>query len=84
MGRPIVGEVVVLPLPQTNLQTGKRLWLFRAAAGCRFFPRRLSQDSFIRPQKLFALEQSGFLYVAGTIKPARLEQVKTNIRKLFS
>ena len=24
MGKPIVGEVVVLPFPQTNLQSGKR------------------------------------------------------------
>ena len=24
MGKPLVGEVVVLPFPQTNLQTGKR------------------------------------------------------------
>lgn len=24
MGKPLVGEVVVLPFPQTNLQAGKR------------------------------------------------------------
>lgn len=24
MGKPVVGEVVVLPFPQTNLQSGKR------------------------------------------------------------
>ena len=24
MGKPIIGEVVVLPFPQTNLQAGKR------------------------------------------------------------
>jgi hypothetical protein len=24
MGKPLVGEVVVLPFPQTNLQSGKR------------------------------------------------------------
>ena len=24
MGKPVVGDVVVLPFPQTNLQTGKR------------------------------------------------------------
>lgn len=24
MGKPVVGEVVVLPFPQTDLQTGKR------------------------------------------------------------
>jgi len=24
MGKPVIGEVVVLPFPQTNLQTGKR------------------------------------------------------------
>ena len=24
MGKPVIGEVVVLPFPQTNLQAGKR------------------------------------------------------------
>ncbi len=24
MGKPVIGEVVVLPFPQTDLQTGKR------------------------------------------------------------
>jgi hypothetical protein len=24
MGKPVIGEVVVLPFPQTNLQSGKR------------------------------------------------------------
>ena len=24
MGKPLIGEVVALPFPQTNLQTGKR------------------------------------------------------------
>jgi PemK-like, MazF-like toxin of type II toxin-antitoxin system len=24
MGKPLIGEVVVLPFPQTNLQSGKR------------------------------------------------------------
>jgi len=39
MGKPVAGEVVVLPFPQTNLQTGKRALVWPALI-LTFSPRR--------------------------------------------
>ena len=83
MGKPVVGEVVVLPFPQTNLQAGKRrpalvvadltgddLILCQITSQARsdsysiplaaadFERGRLAVDSFIRPSRLFTVEQS--------------------------
>jgi len=41
-------------------------------------------DSFIRPQRLFTVEQSVILYGAGKIKNAKLQEVKACIRQLFA
>ena len=109
MGKPIVGEVVVLPFPQTNLQSGKRrpalvvadlrgddLILCQITSQSRddefsikltfadFESGRLALDSFIRPQRLFTVEQSVILYVSGKIKNTRLQEVKARIRKIFA
>ena len=109
MGKPLVGEVVVLPFPQTNLQAGKRrpalvvadlpgddLILCQITSQSRsdgqsvplrvadFERGRLALDSFIRPQRLFTVEQGVILYAAGKIKNARLQEVKTRLRQLFA
>jgi mRNA interferase MazF len=109
MGKPLVGEVVVLPFPQTNLQPGKRrpalvvadlpgddLVLCQITSQMRsddlavplpvadFEHGRLAVDSFIRPQRLFTVEQSVILYAAGKIKEARLREVKARLRQLFT
>lgn len=109
MGKPVVGEVVVLSFPQTNLQAGKRrpalvvaelagkdLILCQITSQARsdgysiplttndFKKSRLSIDSFIRPNRLFTIEQSVILYAAGKVKDAKLEEVKSGIRKLFT
>jgi mRNA interferase MazF len=108
MGKPLVGEVVVLPFPQTNLQAGKRrpalvvadlpgddLILCQITSQSRndgqsvplpvadFERGRLALDSFIRPQRLFTVEQSVILYAAGKIK-TKLQEVRTRIRQLFA
>ncbi len=108
MGKPVAGEVVVLPFPQTNLQAGKRrpalvvaditgddLILCQITSQARsdsysiplaaddFERGRLAVDSFIRPSRLFTVEQSGILYAAATVKDAKLQQVKARIRQLF-
>ena len=87
MGKPLIGEVVVLPFPQTNLQSGKRrpalvvadlngddLILCQITSRFRsdgysvplaiadFERGRLSVESFIRPNRLFTVEQSVILY----------------------
>jgi mRNA interferase MazF len=109
MGKPLVGEVVVLPFPQTNLQSGKRrpalvvadlpgedLILCQITSQSRndgqsvpllvadFDRGRLAVDSFIRPQRLFTVEQNVILYAAGKIQNAKLQEVKTRIRQLFA
>ena len=108
MGKPVVGEVVVLPFPQTNLQSGKRrpalvvadlpgddVILCQITSQMRsdglsvplaltdFEKGRLAVDSFIRPNRLFTVEQSVILYAAGKVRDAKLSEVKAQIRKLF-
>jgi len=109
MGKPLVGEVVVLPFPQTNLQSGKRrpalvvadlpgddLILCQITSKSRqdgqsvpllvadFERGRLALDSFIRPQRLFTVEQNVILYAAGKIKNTKLQEVRAHLRQLFA
>jgi mRNA interferase MazF len=83
MGKPVVGEVVVLPFPQANLKGGKRrpalvvadltgddLILCQITSQARsdgysiplaiadFERGRLMLDSFVRPNRLFTVDQS--------------------------
>ena len=108
MGKPVAGEVVVLPFPQTNLQSGKRrpalvvadlpgddLILCQITSRARsdgysvslatadFTRGRLAVDSFIRPNRLFTVEQSVILYAAGKVSDTKLQEVKAKIRQLF-
>ena len=108
MGKPVIGEVVVLPFPQTNLQAGKRrpalvvadlagdnLILCQITSQARsdgysvplvladFDRGRLAVDSFIRPTRLFTVEQSVILYTVGKLKDAKLTEVRAKIRGLF-
>ena len=109
MGKPLVGEVVVLRFPQTNLQTGKRrpalvvadlkgddLILCQITSQARsdgysvsltvanFERGRLALNSFIRPNRLFTVEQSVILYAAGKVKSETLHEVRAKIRELFA
>jgi mRNA interferase MazF len=109
MGKPVVGEVVVLPFPQTNLQSGKRRPALVVATLpgddiilCQITSRnrsdgfsiplamddfekgRLVMDSFVRPQRLFTVESSVILYAAGKVKIAKLNEVRSKIRELFT
>ena len=108
MGKPVAGEVVVLPFPQTNLQAGKRrpalvvanltgddLVLCQITSRARsdgysvplangdFEHGQLVVESFIRPNRLFTVEQSVILYVAAKVKDTKLHEVKAKLRQLF-
>ena len=108
MGKPVIGEVVVLPFPQSNLQVGKRRPALVVAelAGqdlilCQItskvhsdgytvplaisdFERgRLAVNSFIRANRLFTVEQSVVLYVAGRVREAKLQEVRSILCQLF-
>jgi mRNA interferase MazF len=45
---------------------------------------RLVRDSFIRPNRLFTVEQSLILYAAGKVKLEKLNVVRAKIRELFA
>jgi mRNA interferase MazF len=109
MGKPVIGEVVVFPFPQTNMQSGKRrpalvvadlkgddLILCQITSQARsdgysvpltaadFERGRLVRDSFIRPNRLFTVEQSVILYAAGKVKSEKLNEIRAKIRELFA
>lgn len=108
MGKPVAGEVVVIPFPQTDLTIGKRrpalvltslpgddLILCQITSRARsdgysipldatdFERGQLSHASFIRPQRLFTLEQRVIIRVIGKINEAKLEEVLAKARDLF-
>ncbi|HIG26856.1 MAG TPA: type II toxin-antitoxin system PemK/MazF family toxin [Verrucomicrobiales bacterium] len=109
MGKPVIGEVVVVPFPQKNLKDGKRrpalvvadligddLILCQITSQARtdsfsiplmssdFQRGRLAMDSFIRPNRLFTVEQSVILYTAAKITDSKLQEIKTHLRRLFT
>lgn len=109
MGKPLAGEVVVLPFPQTDLQAGKRrpalvvadltgddLILCQITSQSRrdgysvslaradFERGQLNVDSFIRPNRLFTVDQSVILYSAAKVKNSKLNEVRSKIRDLFA
>lgn len=45
---------------------------------------RLAVDGFIRPNRLFTVEQSVILYAAARVKEPKLQEVKSRIRQLFA
>ena len=108
MARPVAGEVVVIPFPQTDLKVGKRrpaLVLVDLAGDdlilCQITSRhrsdslsigldtadfergQLNQPSFIRPQRLFTVEQRVILYSIGAIRGAKLQEVLAKARDIF-
>ncbi len=109
MGKPLVGEVVVLPFPQSDLRAGKRrpalvvadligddLILCQITSQSRrdgysvplasgdFERGHLNLDSFIRPSRLFTVDQSVILYSAGKVRGVKLGEVRARIRELFA
>ena len=109
MGKPVVGEVVVIPFPQTDLKAGKRrpalvlvdlpgddVILCQITSRARsdessvaldaadFERGKLHQASFIRPQRLFTVEQNVILYSVGKVKGTKLAEVLGKVQTLFA
>ena len=109
MGKPVIGEVVVIPFPQTDLQVGKRrpalvvadlqgddLILCQITTQSHhdnysvpltrgdFEQGRLHVNSFIRPNRLFTVDQAAIVYSAAKVKASKVEEVRSRIRQLFS
>jgi mRNA interferase MazF len=108
VGKPVAGEVVIIPFPQTDLKVGKRrpafvlvdlpgddLILCQITTRARpddssieldasdFESGQLSQPSFIRPQRLFTVEQRVIVYSAGKVRSSKLAEVLSKARDLF-
>ena len=108
MGKPVAGEVVVIPFPQTDLKAGKRrpalvivdlpgddLILCQITSRARsdesaipldaadFERGQLAHSSFVRPQRLFTVEQRVILYSVGKVKTSKLAEVLARARTIF-
>ena len=84
MGKPVVGEVVVLPFPQTNLQSGKRRPALVVAALpgddlilCQITSRNRS-DGFSIPLAVDDFER-GRLVMDSFVRPNRLFTVESSV-----
>jgi mRNA interferase MazF len=109
VAKPVAGDVVVLPFPQTDLRQGKRrpaLVLVDLPGSdlilCQITSRahhdafsipvdksdcqtgRLHVQSYIRPNRLFTVEQSVVLYTAAQITREKLNEVLEKLRQIFS
>lgn len=109
MGKPVAGDIVVLPFPQTNLQQGKRrpalvvvdlqgddLILCQITSQLHrdlysisldkddFQSGQLNVRSYVRPNRLFTVEQSVILYTAARVTDAKLDETLARLRSLFS
>lgn len=109
MGKPVAGDIVVLPFPQTDLQIGKRrpalvavdlpgddLILCQITSQAHhdaysislekadFQSGQLNARSFVRPNRLFTVEQSVILYTAARLTSAKLDEALSKLRALFS
>lgn len=109
MGKPVAGDIVVLPFPQTNLQQGKRrpalvvvdltgkdLILCQITSQAHrdsysvdlenrdFQSGRLNVRSYIRPNRLFTVEESAILYTAAQLTKTKLNETLAKLRHLFS
>jgi len=109
VGKPVAGEIVVLPFPQTNLRQGKRrpalvvvdlagddLILCQITSQAHRDTYSISLDqsdlqsgqlhvrSFVRPNRLFTVEQSVVLNTTAKLKQPKLNEVLAKLRQLFA
>jgi mRNA interferase MazF len=109
MGKPVAGDVVVIPFPQTDLRIGKPrpalvlvdlpgddLILCQITSQARFdgfsipldaadFERgSLPLASFLRPNRLFTVDQVVIIRTAGRIKRAKLDNALAAVRQIFT
>jgi mRNA interferase MazF len=109
VGKPVAGDIVVLPFPQTNLQQGKRrpdlvvvnlpgddliLCQITSQAHRDSFSLALDSNdyqsgqlhvrSYIRPNRVFTVEQSVVLYTAARVTRSKLDETLSKLRQLFS
>lgn len=109
MGKPVAGDVVIIPFPQTDLKVGKArpalvlvelpgddLILCQVTSQAKFdgfsiplnatdFARgSLPLASFLRPNRLFTVDQAVIIRTAGQIKRAKLDDALAAVRQIFT
>jgi mRNA interferase MazF len=109
MGKPVAGEVVILPFPQTDLKPGKvrpalvlvslpgdDLILSQITSQARsdgfsislldtdFSQGRLPHASYVRPNRLFTVDQSVVTRSAGRVLAGKLQEVLAAARKILN
>ncbi len=109
MGKPVAGDVVIVPFPQTDLKAGKvrpalvlvdlpgdDLILCQITSQTRtdgfsislgyadFASGSLPIVCFIRPNRLFTVEQAIVVRTAGRVKPAKLQEALAAARKILT
>jgi len=108
MGKPVAGEIVVMPLPGAEGSAEKRrpALVITDLPGadlilCQITSRahwdsfavpldksdcengQLDQPCFIRPQRLFTVEQHVILHSVGKVTAAKYDEVFKKVRTLF-
>lgn len=109
MGKPVAGDVVIVPFPQTDLSPGKLrpaltlvnlpgddVILCQITSQVRldgfsvplrqldFTHGTLPVASFIRPNRLFTIDQSVVIRIAGHVRPAKLQEALAAARKILT
>lgn len=109
MGKPVAGDVVIVPFPQTDLKPGKlrpaltlvdlsgddlilcqitsqaRFDGFSITLGAADFVRgKLPITSFIRPNRLFTVDQAVIVRIAGRVSPTKLQEALAAARTILS
>jgi mRNA interferase MazF len=109
MGKPVAGDIVIVPFPQTDLQPGKLrpaltlvnlpgddLILCQITSQAKFdsFSISLATSdftkgtlpvaSFLRPNRLFTVDQSVIVRVAGHVTSAKLQETLARARQILT
>lgn len=109
MGKPVAGDIVIVPFPQTDLKPGKLrpalalvdlpgddLVLCQITSQARSDGFSISLNtadlargslpvaSFIRPNRLFTVDQAVVVRVTGRVTSTKLQEVLATARRVLS
>ena len=98
MVKPVAGEIVVIPFPRNDSTAEKRrpalviadlpgadLILCQITGRAHWDSERgeIDQPCFIRPQRLFTVEQHVILHSVGKVTAVKYDEVFKKVRSLF-
>ena len=83
--RSVVADLTGDDLILSQITSQSRRDGYSVALASEDFERgHLNVDSFIRPNRLFTVEQSVIVYSAAKVKSSKLKEVRAKIRELFT